>query len=91
MIQERVRAGLARARATARAEGRQLGRQPVAAETERAIRGALAKKSRPGLRKIAAMVGVGTGTVQRVACELAHRYWQGERGIGHFGHFAGLT
>jgi DNA invertase Pin-like site-specific DNA recombinase len=68
MIQERVRAGLARARA----EGKTLGRPPVAIETERAIRAALAKKGRPGLRKIAAMIGVGTGTVQRVARELAY-------------------
>jgi DNA invertase Pin-like site-specific DNA recombinase len=68
MIQERVRAGLARARS----EGKQLGRPPVPVETERAIRAALAKKGRPGLRKIAAMVGCGTGTVQRIARELAH-------------------
>jgi DNA invertase Pin-like site-specific DNA recombinase len=68
MIQERVRAGLARARS----EGKQLGRPPVPAATERAIRVALAKKGRPGLRKIAALIGVGTGTVQRIARELAH-------------------
>jgi DNA invertase Pin-like site-specific DNA recombinase len=68
MIQERVRAGLARARD----EGKRLGRPPIPAETERAIRAALAKKRRPGLRKIAAALGVGVGTVQRVSRDLAH-------------------
>ena len=67
MIQERVRAGLARARS----EGKRLGRPPIPAETERAIRAALAKKKRAGLRKIAAVLGVGVGTVQRVAREIA--------------------
>jgi DNA invertase Pin-like site-specific DNA recombinase len=66
MIAERVRAGLARARA----DGKQLGRPKIADKTERAIRAALAKPNRPGLRKIAASVGVGVGTVQRVSREL---------------------
>src|SRR6516225_4145066 len=66
MIQERVRAGLARARS----EGKRLGRPAIPAETERAIRAALAKKGRPGLRKIAAAIGVGTGTVQPVSRDL---------------------
>src|ERR1700720_1895902 len=66
MIQERVRAGLSRARA----EGKQLGRPPVPEKTECAIRAALKKKNRPGLRKIAAALGVGVGTVQRVSREL---------------------
>jgi hypothetical protein len=39
--------------------------------TERAIRAALSKRDQPGLRKIAAAVGVGVGTVQRVSRELA--------------------
>jgi DNA invertase Pin-like site-specific DNA recombinase len=67
MIQERVRAGLARAKA----EGKQLGRPKIAEKTERAIRVALSAKERPGLRKIAATLGVGVGTVQRVNRELA--------------------
>jgi DNA invertase Pin-like site-specific DNA recombinase len=67
MIQERVRAGLARARA----EGRRLGRPKIAERTERAIQAALNKKNRPGLRKIAASLGVGVGTVQRISRELA--------------------
>src|SRR5271170_6903990 len=58
MIQERVRAGLARAVA----EGATLGRPKIAEKTERAVRAALSKKERPGLRKIAASLGVGVGT-----------------------------
>ena len=67
MIQERVRAGLARAKA----EGRQLGRPKIAEQTELAVQTALKKKNRPGLRKIAATLGVGVGTVQRISQELS--------------------
>jgi DNA invertase Pin-like site-specific DNA recombinase len=66
MIQERVRAGLARARS----EGKTLGRPRIAEKTERAILAALSNKDRPGVRQIAASIGVGVGTVQRVAREL---------------------
>ena len=66
MIQERVRAGLARAKA----EGKQLGRPKIAEKTESAIQAALRKKGRPGLRKLAAVYGVGVGTVQRISREL---------------------
>jgi DNA invertase Pin-like site-specific DNA recombinase len=66
MTQERVRAGLARARA----DGKILGRPKIAEKTERAVRAALSKKERPGLRKIAASFGVGVGTVQRINREL---------------------
>src|SRR6266851_1385656 len=58
-----VCAGLSRAKA----EGKRLGRPPIPAETERAVRLALKKKNRPGLRKIAAVIGVGVGTVQRIS------------------------
>jgi DNA invertase Pin-like site-specific DNA recombinase len=68
MIQERVRAGLARAKA----EGTQLGRPRIDEKTERAIRRALAKKDRLGVRKIAASLGVGVGTVVRVRGECEH-------------------
>ena len=44
MIQERVRAGLARARD----EGKRLGRPPIAPELELRIREALAKPAVPG-------------------------------------------
>jgi DNA invertase Pin-like site-specific DNA recombinase len=60
MIQERVRAGLKRAKA----EGKTLGRPRVSAEVERRIRAARAKKL--GILKIARQVGCGVGTVQRV-------------------------
>jgi DNA invertase Pin-like site-specific DNA recombinase len=66
MIQERVRAGLARAKA----EGKQLGRPKIAEKTERAVKGALKRKNRPGLRQIASILGVGVGTVQRISREL---------------------
>jgi DNA invertase Pin-like site-specific DNA recombinase len=64
MIQERVRAGLRRAKA----EGKTLGRPRIAPETETTIR--LAKGDK-GMRKIAVELGVATGTVQRIAAEMA--------------------
>jgi DNA invertase Pin-like site-specific DNA recombinase len=66
MIQERVRAGLRRARA----EGKTLGRPRLDATKETAIRKALRKGDR-GIRRIAADFGVGVGTVQRVKAALA--------------------
>ena len=66
MIQERVRAGLARARS----EGKQLGRPRINGATEDAIRAALKRKDRPGVRQIAVQLGVSSGTVQRISREL---------------------
>jgi DNA invertase Pin-like site-specific DNA recombinase len=66
MIQERVRAGLARARS----EGKQLGRPRINGATENAIRAALKRKDRPGVRKIAVQLGVSPGTVMRVSRQL---------------------
>src|ERR1700726_4232024 len=64
MIKERVMAGLARARA----EGKQLGRPPIAPDLEQQIREALDKRGRTeGVRKIAARFGVDPGTVQRIS------------------------
>jgi DNA invertase Pin-like site-specific DNA recombinase len=63
MIQERVRAGLARARS----EGKRLGRPPIDPELEKAIREALRESGRPGVRKIAERFGVNPGTVQRIS------------------------
>jgi DNA invertase Pin-like site-specific DNA recombinase len=60
MIQERVRAGLARAKA----QGKKLGRPFVAPDVEKAIRKSLAAGN--GILKTAATVGVGSSTVQRV-------------------------
>jgi DNA invertase Pin-like site-specific DNA recombinase len=66
MIQERVRAGLARARS----EGKHLGRPRINGATENAIRAALKQKDRTGVRQIAASLGVSAGTVQRISREL---------------------
>ena len=63
MIQERVRAGLARARS----EGKRLGRPRIAPELEERIKKALATPGRPGVRKIAKQFGVDPGTVQRIS------------------------
>jgi DNA invertase Pin-like site-specific DNA recombinase len=63
MIQERVRAGLARARS----EGKRLGRPPIAPTLEKRIREALATPGRPGVRVIAKQFGVDPGTVQRIS------------------------
>jgi DNA invertase Pin-like site-specific DNA recombinase len=64
IIQERVRAGLARARS----EGKKLGRPPIAPELEARIRKALYEPGRTdGVRKIAERFGVNPGTVQRIS------------------------
>ena len=63
IIQERVRAGLARARS----EGTRLGRPSIAPELEAKIKAALAKPGRPGVRVIAEQFGVNPGTVQRIS------------------------
>jgi len=63
IIQERVRAGLARARS----EGKQLGRPRIARELEERISKALATPGRPGVRVIAKRFGVDPGTVQRIS------------------------
>ena len=63
MIQERVRAGLRRAKD----EGKQLGRPRIAPELEKRILGALKAPGRTeGVRKIAARFGVYPSTVQRI-------------------------
>jgi DNA invertase Pin-like site-specific DNA recombinase len=67
MIQERIRAGLARARS----EGKALGRPRIDDKTEHAIRAALKRKDRRGVRQIAASFGVSPGTVQRISTELS--------------------
>ena len=60
MIQDRVRAGLQRARA----QGKTLGRPRVSKSVEERIRAARAEGM--GVRKVASTVGVGVSTVQRV-------------------------
>lgn len=68
MIRERVNAGLARAKA----QGKALGRPKIDAATEAAIAEALTAGG-TGIRKVAALHGVGTGTVQRIAAGLRLR------------------
>ena len=63
IIQERVRAGLARAKD----EGKQLGRPKIAPDLEKRIHDALRAKDRPGVRVIAEQFGVAVGTVQRIS------------------------
>ena len=65
MIQERVKAGLARARA----QGKKLGRPRVAASIERKVRTHRTKGM--GIKAIARKLGIGTGTVQRIVKEAA--------------------
>jgi DNA invertase Pin-like site-specific DNA recombinase len=60
MIRERVKAGLARARA----QGKQLGRPRVGSKTEQLIRSALAAGK--GIVSTARTLGVGVSTVQRI-------------------------
>ena len=65
MIQERVRAGLERARA----QGKRLGRRPIKKGKEAAI-GADLREGKAGIMKLAAAHGVGVGTVQRIKAAL---------------------
>ena len=60
MIQERVRAGLNRARA----QGKALGRPKVSTEVERKVM--RLHSQGVGMLRIAGLVGCGSGTVQRI-------------------------
>jgi DNA invertase Pin-like site-specific DNA recombinase len=64
IIQERIKAGLARAKE----DGTVLGRPRVSSEYEDAIRRARGKGL--GIRKIASQVGVGVSVVQRVVAQI---------------------
>jgi DNA invertase Pin-like site-specific DNA recombinase len=64
IIQERVRAGLRRAVD----EGKQLGRPKIAPALEKRIQALL--RTGKGMLAVAKVVGVGSGTVQRVAREM---------------------
>jgi DNA invertase Pin-like site-specific DNA recombinase len=65
MIQERVKAGLRRAKA----QGKTLGRPKVARKVERAVLTARAEGT--GKRKIAKQLGIGVSTVNRILSEAA--------------------
>jgi DNA invertase Pin-like site-specific DNA recombinase len=69
MIVERVRAGVARAKASGTKSGKAFGRPRTPVDLEKRIRDALATPGRPGFHKIAAQFGGATGTVQRIAAE----------------------
>lgn len=68
MIKERVRAGLARAKRNGTKSGKPIGRPKLDAKREAAVRKALAGGA--GILKAGKMVGVGTGTVARIAGEM---------------------
>jgi DNA invertase Pin-like site-specific DNA recombinase len=64
MIQERVRAGLKRARS----EGKRLGRPPLSPQLEERVRKALNQPGRTeGVRKIAKRFGLSPATVQKIS------------------------
>jgi len=69
IIQERVRAGLQRARR----EGKRLGRPPIAPALKERIQEALKAPGRPGVRIIAEHFGVNPGTVQAISMERSGR------------------
>lgn len=64
MIRQRIKAGLKRAVA----QGVKLGRPKIDGTTERKVRKQLARGE--GILKVAKSLGIGTGTVQRIANEL---------------------
>jgi DNA invertase Pin-like site-specific DNA recombinase len=68
IIQERIAAGIARARAKGTRSGRAFGRPKLAAEREAAVRASLAAGT--GIRKTARLVGTGNATVARIAAEM---------------------
>ena len=63
MIQERVKAGLARAKA----QGKTLGRPKVNGDVEKAV--LVARKKGTGKRKISKELGIGVSTVNRIIAE----------------------
>ena len=63
IVQERVHAGLKRAKS----EGKELGRPRIAPDLEQRIKKALAVPGRPGVRVIAKQFASDPGTVQRIS------------------------
>jgi DNA invertase Pin-like site-specific DNA recombinase len=68
ILQQRIHAGIARARKHGTKSGAPIGRARTSPEVEDAIRAALA--SGKGIHKVAKEIGVGTGTVQRIKAEM---------------------
>jgi DNA invertase Pin-like site-specific DNA recombinase len=67
IIQERIAAGIARAREKGTRSGKAFGRK-LSAEREAAVRASLAAGT--GIRKTARLVGTGNATVARIAAEM---------------------
>ena len=65
MIVARVNAGIARARQSGTRSGKPIGRPRITSAKKRAVRAELASET--GILKTAKKLGVGTGTVQRIA------------------------
>jgi DNA invertase Pin-like site-specific DNA recombinase len=68
IIQERIAAGIARARAKGTRSGKAFGRPRLSAEREAAVRTSL--RSGAGIRKTARLVGTGNATVTRIAADM---------------------
>jgi DNA invertase Pin-like site-specific DNA recombinase len=68
IIQERIAAGIARAREKGTRSGKAFGRPQLSAEREAAVRASLAAGT--GIRKTARLVGTGNATVARIAAEM---------------------
>jgi DNA invertase Pin-like site-specific DNA recombinase len=68
MIRERVRTGVARAKRNGTKSGRPIGRPKILPKKEAAVRAALATGA--GILKVARNLGMGTGTVSRIAAEM---------------------
>ena len=68
IIQERIAAGIARARQKGTRSRRAFGRPKLSAEREAAVRASLAAGT--GIRKTARLVGTGNATVARIVAEM---------------------
>jgi DNA invertase Pin-like site-specific DNA recombinase len=75
-IVQRVRVGIAKARAQGTRSGEAIGRPKVPAEKIAAIRAALAAGN--GIRKAAKIVGVDNETVHRIAREMREAAYPGK-------------
>ena len=73
IIQERIAAGIARARA----KGTRSGKAKLSAEREAAVRAAL--EAGTGIRRTARLVGTGNATVARIAAAGCGIDWQSTR------------
>jgi DNA invertase Pin-like site-specific DNA recombinase len=63
-MRDDLNAGMARAKASGTKSGKAIGRPRISRKIEQRIRDELAKGT--GILKVAALMGVGSGTVQRI-------------------------